>query len=125
MFMIETYIKESDGKGLGTFSKKFIPKGTIIWKFVEGFDIKVHVSDTDKLNSIQKEFIYKYFWREGDYYYSSCDHSIFQNHSYNANSIPDEYGNMIANCDIHIDEEIVVNYNDFDLDFDLYKNTLI
>ena len=125
MFTIEAYIKESEGKGLGTFSKRFIPKGTIIWKFVEGFDIKVHTSNIDKLNELQLQFIDKYFWREDDYYYSSCDHSIFQNHSYNPNSIPDEYGNMVASRDINIDEEIVVNYNDFDLDFDLYKTTLI
>lgn len=125
MFTIEVYIKESEGKGLGIFSKNFIPKGTIIWQFVEGFDIRVHVKNLDKLNDIQKKFIDKYFWREKDYYYSSCDHSIFQNHNFNSNSIPDKNGDMVAKCDINIDEEIVVNYNDFDLDFDLYKNELI
>ena len=125
MFTIEVYIKESEGKGLGVFSKNFIPKGTIIWKFVEGFDIKIHMNELIKLNDIQKKFVDKYFWREKDYYYSSCDHSIFQNHSSKSNSIPDKNGDMVAKCDINIDEEIVVNYNDFDLDFDLYKNELI
>ena len=125
MFKIEVYIKESEGKGLGVFSKNFISKGTIIWEFVEGFDIKVHISDIDKLSDIQKKFIDKYFWREEDYYYSSCDHSTFQNHSSNPNSITDKNGNMVVNRDINPDEEIVVNYNDFDLDFDLYKNELI
>ena len=33
MFTIEVYIKESEGKGLGVFSKNFIPKGTIICEF--------------------------------------------------------------------------------------------
>ena len=125
MLTIEVYIKESEGKGLGVFSKNFIPKGTIIWQFVEGFDIKIHMNELIKLNDIQKKFVDKYFWREKDYYYSSCDHSIFQNHSSNSNSIPDKNGDMVAKCDINIDEEIVVNYNDFDLDFDLYKNELI
>ena len=125
MFTIEVYIKESEGKGLGVFSKNFIPKGTIIWQFVEGFDIKIHMNELIKLNDIQKKFVDKYFWRENDYYYSSCDHSIFQNHNSNSNSIPDKNGDMVAKCDINIDEEIVTNYNDFDLDFDLYKNELI
>jgi len=125
MFTIEVYIKESEGKGLGVFSKNFIPKGTTIWQFVEGFDIKIHMSELIKLNNIQKKFVDKYFWRENDYYYSSCDHSIFQNHSPNSNSISDKNGDMVAKCDINIDEEILVNYNDFDLDFDLYKNELI
>ena len=125
MFTIEVYIKESEGKGLGVFSKNFIPKGTTIWQFVEGFDIKIHMSELIKLNNIQKKFVDKYFWREKDYYYSSCDHSIFQNHKSNSNSIPDKNGDMVAKCDINIDEEILVNYNDFDLDFDLYKNELI
>lgn len=125
MFTIEVYIKESEGKGLGVFSKNFIPKGTIIWQFVEGFDIKIHMNELIKLNDIQKKFVDKYFWRENDYYYSSCDHSIFQNHNSNSNSIPDKNGDMVAKCDINIDEEIVINYNDFDLDFDLYKNELI
>jgi SET domain-containing protein len=125
MFVVETYLKESEGKGLGIFSKNFIKKGDIIWKFVEGFDTKVHISNANKLNDIQKKFIDKYFWREGEYYYSSCDHSIFLNHSYTPNSILDNDGNMIANYDINPGDEILENYSDFDFDFDLYKNELI
>jgi SET domain-containing protein len=125
LFLIETYIKESNGKGFGTFTKNFVPKGTIIWKFMEGFDIKVHVDKLNELNDIQKDFIDKYFWKEGDYYYSSCDHSIFQNHSYKPNSIPYGPDEMIASTDIQKDEEIVVSYNQFDDEFNLYKNNLI
>ena len=125
MFLIETYIKESDGKGFGTFAKEFIPKGTIIWRFMHGFDIKVHTDKINELNDIQKDFIDKYFWKEGDYYYSSCDHSIFQNHSYEPNSIPHGPDEMIASMDIQKDEEIVVSYNQFDDEFNLYKNNLI
>ena len=125
MLTIEVYIKESEGKGLGVFSKNFIPKGTIICKFVEGFDTKVHVKNLDKLNDIQKKVIDKYFWREDDYYYSSCDHSIFINHSYTPNTILDEDGNVVASIDINVDDEILENYSLYDLDFDSYKNELI
>jgi len=87
MLLIETYIAESPGKGMGLFSKKFIPKGTVIWQFVEGFDIKVHQDKYKTLTDVQKKFIDTYFWKEGEYLYSSCDNSNFQNHSNNPNSI--------------------------------------
>lgn len=125
MFTIEVYIKESEGKGLGVFSNNFLKKGTIIWQFVEGFDTKTHIKNLDKLNDIQKKFVDKYFWREEDYYYSSCDHSIFINHSFTPNTMLDKDGNIVTICDINVGEEILENYNSFDLDFDSYKNELI
>ena len=71
----------------------------------------------------EKDFIKKYFWKEGNYYYSSCDHSIFQNHSTTPNSIPQgDY--MIASRDIEAHEELVVQYSDFDDTFDTYKHLL-
>jgi SET domain-containing protein len=115
MLLIETYIAESPGKGMGLFSKKFIPKGTVIWQFVEGFDIKVHQDKYKTLTDVQKKFIDTYFWKEGEYLYSSCD---------NSNSIGFGENKMIAARDIFPDEEILVNYERFDDDFDLYKETL-
>ena len=66
-----------------------------------------------------------YFWKNNDYLYSSCDHSIFQNHSNNPNSIELDEDKMIAARDIYPNEEILVCYESFDDDFDIYKNTLI
>jgi SET domain-containing protein len=120
MFTVKTYLKESPGKGLGTFAKKFIPKGATIWDF----DIKVHKSKLKELSVLQLDFINTYFWQEGDYFYSSCDHSTFQNHSYDPNSIPQgDY--MIAARDIQPDEEITANYQHFDDMFEKYKDILI
>lgn len=125
MLKVKAYIKESPNKGHGIFSEVFIPKGTIIWEFVDGFDIKVHKNQLEILDDIQKEMISKYFWREGDYLYSSCDFSIFQNHSDNPNSVPFGKNQMIASRDIFPGDEITVNYSDFDEDFKTYENTLI
>lgn len=124
MFTVKTYLKESPGKGLGVFAKKFIPKGTTIWEFIEGFDVKVHKSKLKELTLLQLDFVNKYFWKEGDYFYLSCDHSKFQNHSYDPNSVPEgEY--MVAARDIQPDEEITVNYQHFDDTFETYKDILI
>jgi SET domain-containing protein len=124
MLLVETYIAESPGKGMGLFSKNFIPKDTVIWQFVEGFDIKVHQEKYETLTSVQKNFIDTYFWSEGDYLYSSCDHSNFQNHSNNPNSISLDEDKMVAARDIFPNEEILVSYESFDDDFDPYKETL-
>lgn len=124
MLLIKTYLAESPNKGLGTFAEEFIPKNTIIWQFVEGFDIKVHKEKYETLTDVQKKFVDTYFWKEGDYLYSSCDHSIFQNHSDNPNSICLDADKMVAAKDIHPNEEILVCYESFDDDFDDYKNIL-
>jgi SET domain-containing protein len=124
MLLIETYIAESPGKGLGVFSKNPIKKGDVIWEFVEGFDIRVHESGYSLLNDVQKAYVDRYFWKEEDYYYSSCDYSNFQNHSYTPNSIP--LGDkMVASRNIEENEEILVNYQSFDDDFNSYKDILI
>jgi SET domain-containing protein len=125
MLLIKTYLAESSNKGLGLFAEEFIPKNTIIWQFAEGFDIKVHKEKYETLTDIQKKFVDTYFWKNNDYLYSSCDHSIFQNHSNNPNSIELDKDKMIAARDIYPNEEILVCYEDFDDDFDIYKNTLI
>jgi SET domain-containing protein len=125
MLLVETYLSESSGKGLGLFSKKFIPKDTLIWQFAEGLDIKIHKEKCKLLNGVQKKFIDTYFWREGDYLYSSCDHSIFQNHSDNPNCIGLDEDKIIAARDINADDEILTCYQSFDDDFETYKNILI
>lgn len=123
MLLVETYIAESPGMGLGLFSKNFIKKGTVIWEFVEGFDIEVKQEEYDQLNPVQKAFVDKYFWKEFGYYYSSCDDSRFQNHSYDPNSVSLD-DKMVAARDIYAHEEILVNYQSFDDDFDSYKDNL-
>ena len=125
MILIETYLAESPIRGLGLFSKQFVPKGTLIWKFVEGFDTKVHKEKYELLTDIQKKFVDTYFWRKDDYLYSSCDHSNFQNHSNNPNSVETDEGKMVAAKDIYPNEEILVCYESFDDDFRTYENTLI
>lgn len=124
MFLIEVYIKMTPDKGYGVFTTKAIKKGTVIWDFIEGLDIKVHRNLVDNLNEVQQKFINTYFWRQGGYYYSSCDLSIFQNHSLDPNSKPSGEHQMIASRDILPDEELTTDYSDFDEDYPVYKNEL-
>jgi SET domain-containing protein len=125
MLLVKTYIAESSDKGLGLFAEEFIPKYTIIWQFAEGFDIKIHKEKYETLTDIQKKFVDTYFWKNNDYLCSSCDHSIFQNHSNNPNSIELDEDKMIAARDIYPNEEILVCYESFDDDFHIYKDNLV
>jgi SET domain-containing protein len=125
MFTISTYIEKTKDKGFGVFAKEYIKKDTIIWEFIEGLDIKIHKDNLEKLNGTQKNFVDVYFWKEEDYYYSSCDHSVFQNHSSNPNSITSGSLYMVASKDIEVGEELTVNYSHFDDCYTEYAYTFI
>lgn len=125
LYKVEVKIATNPKMDLGLFTKEFIPKGTIVWEFVEGVDIKMDETTFNKLNEAQKEFFEKYGWKEDDgFYYSSCDLTNFINHSYNPNL--DVVGEIIiSNKDIQIGEELFVDYSQFDTEFHTYKNEFI
>ena len=125
MFTISTYIEKTKDKGFGVFAKEYIKKDTIIWEFIEGLDIKIHKDNLEKLNNTQKNFVDVYFWKEDDHYYSSCDHSVFQNHSSNPNSITSGSLYMVASKDIEVGEELTVNYSHFDDCYTEYAHTFV
>ena len=125
LYKVEVKIATNPKMDLGLFTKEFIPKGTIVWEFVEGVDIKMDEATFNKLNEAQKEFFEKYGWKEDDgFYYSSCDLTNFINHSYNPNL--DVVGEIIiSNKDIQIGEELFEDYSQFDAEFYTYKNEFI
>jgi SET domain-containing protein len=125
LYKVEVKIATNPEMDLGLFTKEFIPKGTIVWEFVEGVDIKMDETTFNKLNEAQKEFFEKYGWKEDDgFYYSSCDLTNFINHSYNPNL--DVVGEIIiSNKDIQIGEELFEDYSQFDTEFYTYKNEFI
>ena len=125
LYKVEVKLATNPKMDLGLFTKEFIPKGTIVWEFVEGVDIKMDEVTFNKLNKAQKEFFEKYGWKEDDgFYYSSCDLTNFINHSYNPNL--DVVGEIIiSNKDIQIGEELFEDYSQFDAEFYTYKNEFI
>ena len=121
LFKTEVKVATDPRMGLGLFATEFIPKGSVVWKFVEGVDIKVSVDRVEQMSEAQQEYFEKYAWVEDDYYYSSCDLTNFVNHSYQPNlKIIDEI--MISLRDIHPGEELFENYAEFDDCFDEYKD---
>ena len=125
LYKVEVKVATNPEMGLGLFTKEFIQKGTIVWEFVEGVDIKMDEATFNKLNYAQKEYFEKYGWKEDDgFYYSSCDLTNFINHSYKPNL--DIVGEkVVSNRDIKVGEELFENYSQFDPEFETYKNEFI
>jgi SET domain-containing protein len=124
LFKTEVKVATNPRMGLGLFAAEFIPKGSVVWKFVEGVDIKVSINTVKQMSKAQQEYFDKYAWIEEDYYFSSCDLTNFINHSYNPN-LDNTTDITIALSDIKLGEELFTNYQEFDSEFDKYKNEFI
>lgn len=126
MFKYRTEVKVATNPqmGLGLFSKEFIKKGSIVWEYIEGVDVRISKEKFEELNDAQKAYFYKYAWlEEDDCYYSSCDLTNFINHNYTPNlKVIDNI--MVAIQDIQSGEELFENYQEFDLEFNDYKDEL-
>lgn len=130
MLLVKTKIGQSKINGIGLFADQFIKKGTTIWKFKPGFDLRIGKDELDKLSESAKEQFLKYAYLNPDTHkYILCfDDARFFNHSDEPNSIDvaspdDEEGLDVAGRDIEKGEELTCNYKDFDADFD-YKMSI-
>ncbi len=130
MLLVKTKIGPSKINGIGLFANQFIPRGTPVWKFQSGFDLKIDKSDLSKLFDPGREQFLKYAYLnpKTNKYILCFDDARFFNHFDNPNCIDinspdDEEGINIAAKDIKEGEELTCNYKEFDADFD-YKMSI-
>lgn len=121
MLLVKTKIGSSNISGIGVFANQFILKGTPIWKFQPGFDLKVDKGELANLSEPAKEqFLnYTYLSLNTGKYILCFDDARFFNHSDNPNCIdasPDDDGINVAARDIQKSEELTCNYKEFDQD---------
>lgn len=121
MLLIKTKIKESEIHGIGLFTDQFVPKGTEIWKFTQGFDQKFTREQILNFPDLLQIYIYKYCWRskKSKLYCFSADDGKYFNHSENPNVLSEYRDNdeevvTVAIRNIEIGEEILDNYNSFE-----------
>ena len=57
MLLVKTYLDKSPIHGLGVFAAEPIPKGTKIWRFVEGFDRCYTPKQFAKLPKAARDFL--------------------------------------------------------------------
>lgn len=121
MMLVKTQVKESKIHGLGLFADQFISKGTEIWRFTPGFDLKFTREQILSFPEALQIYIYKYSWRskKSKLYCFSSDDGKFFNHSEKPNVLS-EYRDdeeeviTVAIKDIQAGEEILDNYNSFE-----------
>lgn len=126
MLFVKTKIGISKINGIGLFAGQFIPEGTLIWKFADGFDLRIEKSDLEKIISepAKEQFLKYAYLNSRTLKYVLCfDDARFFNHSENPNVLGieaanEEEGINIAIRDILENEELTVDYNQYDADFD-------
>lgn len=122
MLLVKTKIGPSAIAGIGLFTDEFIAKGTPVWKFEEGFDVRLTKEQFSKLSlPAQKQVLnYSYFNPHTDKYVLCSDDARFFNHSTdpNVSSGPDDEHIDCALRDIEKGEELTQNYEVFDANTD-------
>ena len=120
MLLIKTKIDQSRISGIGLFADQFIPKGTVVWKFMPNFDLLMSEEEVNSLSEPAREQFYNYAFLDKKYnkYMLCSDDARFFNHSDNPNC--DERVDDITTAmrDIGSGEELIVNYKDFYGDID-------
>jgi SET domain-containing protein len=117
MMLVMTKVDYSLTHQLGLFAAEPIPKGTVVWKYQEGFDRLLHQHTLPYLPWVAKQFVDRYFcfWR--NVILVDGDDARFMNHSDDPNILADESGlcsAMKAVRNIAKGDELTANYNQFD-----------
>ncbi len=112
--MVEHFLKEVEGKGIGLFTAQDIKKGQLVWKYSDIFTKKFTQSEVDSMKTVQKSFMEKYaILEKSGYWLLDLDNSRFFNHSNNPNIIFDDFDGHAA-VDIKAGEEITIDYTKID-----------
>ncbi len=121
MLHVKTWLAPSAISGIGLFANEYIAKGTVIWTFHVGFDIRIPTDEIVKIPQAAQDKFWKYAYLNGEtkkYVYCSDDARFF-NHSDDLNTCDaetpdgDEDGATIAVRDILPGEEITCDYGTF------------
>ena len=124
MLLVKTKIGLSQINGIGLFADQFIPKGTVTWRAIEPFDLKISKEEMDKLSEPAKQIFLKYSYlsKWSKKYVLCFDDARFLNHSESPNvicgeqTVEGEETVDIAARDIYPGEEITCDYRSFDIE---------
>jgi SET domain-containing protein len=123
MLLVKSRLATSEIHGIGLFADEFIAQGTITWRFVEGFDLRLTQATIDALSDSAKQQVLKYgYFDERLGLYELCsDDARFFNHADtpNTRSFVTDSGDEVdvAVRDIGVGEELTCDYSFFDRDW--------
>jgi SET domain-containing protein len=113
MLLVKTYLDKSPIHGMGTYAAERIPKGTKIWRYVEGFDQAYSLKQFRKLPKPARKFLETYGYQVDGEVILNADHDRHINHSDDPNTYLHN-GYVITNRDIATGTEITTSYQEFD-----------
>jgi SET domain-containing protein len=120
MLLVKTKLAASPIHGMGLFAEEFIPKGTVVWKFVPGFDVEITPEAVEEYPEHVRKWMthFAYLDMYLKRWIMCSDDARFVNHADDPNMLPDyssdPYGPDIACRDIQPGEEITDNYTHFE-----------
>lgn len=129
MLIVNTYLKETEKKGIGLFAKEKINKGDVVWLFNKVVDLIIKPDKIDFyfVPDVLFEFMDTYSTNipNDDRVLLCCDNARFINHSFEPNiKSLGALKENIALRDINPDEELTINYEEIDdgeINFIIYK----
>ncbi len=88
MLLVDARAGLSEVHGIGLIAQEFIPKGTRIWTFQEGFDLVIPEDELSELSEPARDQViwYAYYEKSTKEYILSSDDDRFTNHSDTPNS---------------------------------------
>lgn len=118
MLLVKTSLRPSPIHGFGLFADEFIPRGTVVWRFVPGFDARLSREAVDALHPVARAFWehYGYLSEVSGEHVMCLDDARFYNHSDDPNTDgielddTDGEGGDVATRDIHPGDEITYDY---------------
>jgi len=123
MLLVKTKIGPSKINGIGLFADEFIKKGSPVWRFTPGLDLKLTEKELVKYPQLAQDCILHYCYHStvDNTYVLTFDDARFFNHSKNPNTtsidIPeDREGLKIASRDIQPGEKLLCDCREFDID---------
>lgn len=110
MFLVKTKVQMSPIHGLGAFAAESISAGTVVWRFMPGFDQVLPASVLSALPASVQDHVRHYCY-SGDFFLLTVDNDRFVNHSEQPTmrfAVAQMEG--IALRDIAVDEELTEDY---------------
>lgn len=131
MLCVRTKVLPSNIHGLGLFADQFIPKGTLVWKFLPGFDHRFTHEQVLGFPEIVQRYLVRHssYRDKSDRYLLCADEGNYFNHSDTPNVHSIEKSGeaempVYALRDIEQGEELTENYSEYE-NIDDSRNLLL
>lgn len=111
MLLVNATAGASAIHGIGLIAREFIPRGTRIWEYRQGFDLILTPREVESLSAVARDQVlwYAFYDQTRSAYVLSGDDDRFTNHADDPNTA-DDGAFTVARRDILPGEELTADY---------------